>query len=76
MFSDESDIDIKLVNGTDPYSGLINVLYGGEWRFVCGDHWTNEDAEVACRQLGFSTDGKMSKCYDYTQIHINNTIMI
>ena len=25
---------------------------------MCGDSWTNDDAQVACRHLGFPIDGE------------------
>ena len=34
-------------------SGLVEVLRDSEWRSVCDDYWTYEDANVVCRQLGF-----------------------
>ena len=37
-------------NGT---SGFIKVKKNNEWGSVCDDYWTDEDANVACGQLGF-----------------------
>ena len=37
----------------DGKSGLLEVYYDNEWKSVCDDHWTDKDANVACRQLGF-----------------------
>lgn len=34
-------------------SGLLYVLHDGEWGTVCDDAFEDEDATVACRQLGF-----------------------
>ena len=37
--------------------GRIEVCSGGRYGTVCDDHWTNQAASVACRQLGFSPYG-------------------
>ena len=33
-------------------SGLVEV-WRSEWRSICDDFWTDEDANVVCRELGF-----------------------
>ena len=38
-------------------SGYIELHVTGEWRSVCDNFWTREDAKVACKQLGYSTYG-------------------
>ncbi|XP_071828952.1 scavenger receptor cysteine-rich type 1 protein M130-like isoform X6 [Apostichopus japonicus] len=49
------DIDgIRLRNGTSDY-GRLEVLYAGQWGTICDDGWGYSDAQVACRQLGFSS---------------------
>jgi hypothetical protein len=54
----ESDIDIRIADG-DIFdgSGAVELKMGSEWRSLCCNHWTSEDAKVACRQLGLSDDG-------------------
>lgn len=49
--------EIRLVNGTN-MSGRIEVCISDVEGFgtVCDDQWDVLDAQVACRQLGF-TDG-------------------
>ena len=42
--------------------GLVEVLYGSQWSYVCADHWTRAEADVTCRQLGFR--GHYSPNYD------------
>ena len=54
--SDESDVGIRLIpndkDTSNNMSGIIELSIRGEWRSVCDQHWSNVDAQVACRQLG------------------------
>ena len=37
---------------------LIQVNYNNNWGWVCADQWDKQDADVACRMMGF--DGSLS----------------
>ena len=47
----------RLVNGSTPNEGRLEICYNNTWRTICENHWTDAYAEIACRQLGYSTIG-------------------
>ena len=54
---DCEDGDIRLLGGSSSLEGRVEVCYSGVWGTVCDNQWTNADAAVTCRQLGYSSSG-------------------
>ena len=38
----------------------VQICHNEVWGYICGDfNWTNDDASVVCRELGFSPQGSL-----------------
>ncbi len=49
--------EIRLIGGSSEFQGRVEVCNSGVWGTVCDDAFGVTDAQVACRQLGYSSAG-------------------
>ena len=50
--------DVRLVNGSNPLEGRVEICVNNAWGSVCTDAVSEDDVEVICRQIGQLPRGK------------------
>ena len=47
------DGTVRLVGGPLPNEGRVELCVSGQWKTVCDNNWSMNEAQVVCRQLGY-----------------------
>ena len=58
--------DLRLVGGSTPDEGLLEILHDNEWGTVCDDEFDARDADVACRQLGYASANEFFGAFQHS----------
>ena len=51
------DGTVRLAGGSLSNEGRVDICQSGEWKTVCDNNWSDNEARVVCRQLGYLTQG-------------------
>eukprot|EP00105_Crassostrea_gigas_P008570 XP_011423171.1 PREDICTED: neurotrypsin [Crassostrea gigas] len=66
---------VRLVGGSSPLEGRVEIHSSGSWGTVCDDSWDNTDAAVVCFMLGFLRGGAVARTGGYFQSGVGNILL-
>ena len=53
-----TDGEVRLVNGSSPHEGRVEVCVNEAWGTICSNGWGSSDGNVVCNQLGYLPIGR------------------
>ncbi|XP_068136726.1 neurotrypsin [Hyperolius riggenbachi] len=67
---------LRLMDGETKKEGRVEIYLNGQWGTICDDGWTDKDASVVCRQLGYKGPSKARTMAYFGEgkgpIHVDN----
>ena len=63
---------MRLVGGSSPLEGRVEVCYFNQWGTICSDSWGPNEAGVICSQVGYDRTGeqKVHKPAEYVNFTV------
>ncbi|XP_033747656.1 deleted in malignant brain tumors 1 protein-like [Pecten maximus] len=52
---EKTAIKARLVNGSTPDEGRVEIYHGGHWGTICADNFYEDEAQTVCNALGYSS---------------------
>ncbi|PKU42512.1 neurotrypsin [Limosa lapponica baueri] len=73
---DNDSPPIRLMDGENKKEGRVEIFINGQWGTICDDGWSDKDAAVVCRQLGYKGPAKARTMAYFGEgkgpIHVDN----
>uniref|UniRef100_I3M3H1 Macrophage scavenger receptor 1 n=2 Tax=Ictidomys tridecemlineatus TaxID=43179 RepID=I3M3H1_ICTTR len=62
---------VRLVGGSGPHEGRVEIFHNGQWGTVCDDRWELRVGQVICRSLGYQGVQSVHKGAHFGQGNLN-----
>lgn len=56
------------MDGEDELEGRVEICIAGIWGTICNNYWSDNDAVVVCRQLGYGATGNAPVILYYNDV--------
>ena len=53
-----TDGEVRLVDGSSPHEGRVEVCVNEAWGTICSNGWGSSDGNIVCNQLGYLPIGR------------------
>ena len=70
------DGDIRLIGGSYPWEGRVEIHFSGTWGTIADSDWNYDDAQAVCRKIGYFKPGEISYYLLLEKIIVNKYSLV